>query len=120
MASIIVGGVCMLNLPAIAAEPVIVNVDNFVRAETAVNFDKTLALLNGEVNKIFHFRQPMSLDGQSVIRSNRDTLYSGAFVDISSAAPASSARLFRHIAFTDVLPLLPVMPISLPVNFVRP
>lgn len=42
--TIIVSMVCIINLPALAAEPVVVNVDNFVRAETAVNFDKTLPL----------------------------------------------------------------------------
>ncbi len=73
-------------LPATAAEPVVVNVDNFVRVETAANFDKMLALVNGEVNTLFHFREPMPLDRQSVIRSNRDTLYSGAIVDISQGA----------------------------------
>lgn len=86
MAAIILGGVCILNLPARAAEPVVVNVDNFVRAETAVNFDNALALLKGEVNTLFHFREPMPIDGQSVIRSNRDTLYSAAIVDISKGA----------------------------------
>ena len=86
LATLIVSMACVLNLPARAADPVIVNVDNFVRAETAVNFDKTLALLKGEVNTFFHFREPMPLDGQSVIRSNRDTLYSGAIVDISKGA----------------------------------
>ena len=53
--------------------PVIVNVDNFVRAETAAQFDRTLKLTGG-VNKWFHFRQPTPLDQQSVIRMNRDTL----------------------------------------------
>lgn len=86
LASMIVGGICILNLPALAAEPVIVNVDNFVRAETSVNFDNTLALLKGKVNNLFHFREPMPLDGQGVIRSNRDTLYSAAIVDISKGA----------------------------------
>ncbi len=86
LATIIVGLVCILNFPVLAAEPVVVNVDNFVRAETAINFDKTLTLNNGEVNKLFHFRKPMPLDGQAVIRSNRDTLYSGAIVDISKGA----------------------------------
>ena len=71
---------------AMANESVKVNIDNFVRAETAVNFNNTLSLLKGEVNKIFHFRKPMPLDGQSVIRSNRDTLYSGMIVDISKGA----------------------------------
>lgn len=49
-------------------------------------FDKTLKLLNGKVNTFFHFREPMSLDDPAVIRSNRDTLYSGVIVDISKGA----------------------------------
>ena len=86
LGTMIVSTVSLLNLPALAADPVIVNVDNFVRAETAVNFNKTLKLTNGEVNKLFHFREPMPLDDPTVIRSNRDTLYSGAIVDISKGA----------------------------------
>ena len=84
--ALVVGSLLIFGNSAIADEAVKVNVDNFVRAETAVNFDKTLALLNGEVNKLFHFREPMPLDGQSVIRSNRNTLYSDAIVDISKGA----------------------------------
>jgi hypothetical protein len=84
--ALVFSSLLIFGTSAIAGEAVKVNVDNFVRAETAVNFDKTLALLNGEVNKIFHFRKPMPLDGQSVIRSNRDTLYSAAIVDISKGA----------------------------------
>ena len=86
LGTMIVSTVGLFNLPALAADPVIVNVDNFVRAETAVNFNKTLKLTNGEVNKLFHFREPMPLDDPAVIRSNRDTLYSGAIVDISKGA----------------------------------
>ena len=71
LATIIVGVVCILNLPAMAAEPVIVNVDNFVRAETAAQFDSTLTLVNGEVNKFVHLRDPIPLDKQTVIRMNR-------------------------------------------------
>ena len=84
--ALVVSSLLVFGNSAIADEAVKVNVDNFVRAETAANFDKTLALNNGEVNKIFHFREPMPLDGQSVIRSNRDTLYSAAIVDISKGA----------------------------------
>jgi len=83
---IIVGVACIVNLPAQAAEPVIVNVDNFARAETAAQFDRTLEYVNGEVNKFVHIRVPQPLDKQSVIRMNRDTLYSGAIVDISKGA----------------------------------
>ena len=64
---------------------VIVNVDNFVRAETSAQFDRTLEFCGG-VNTWFHIRQPTPLDKQSVIRMNRDTLYSAAIVDISKGA----------------------------------
>ena len=45
-------------------------------------FDRGLKLFGG-VNKWLHFRQPTPLDRQSVIRMNRDTLYSSVIVDIS-------------------------------------
>ena len=86
LVTIITGMVCILNLPALADEPVTVNVDNFVRAETAAQFDGTLTLLNGEVNKFVHIREPIPLDEQTVIRMNRDTFYSAAIVDISKGA----------------------------------
>ena len=76
----------LLILPAVAAEPVVVNVDNFVRAETAAQFDSTLKYVNGEVNRFVHIREPQPLHKQSVIRMNRDTLYGGAIVDISKGA----------------------------------
>jgi hypothetical protein len=67
------------------AEPVIVNVENFVRAETAAQFDRVLANAGG-VNRFFHLREPAPLDQQTVIRMNRDTIYSSALVDISKGA----------------------------------
>ena len=66
-------------------DSVIVNVDNFARAETAAQFDRMLKIAGG-VNKWLHIRQPTPLDKQTVIRMNRDTLYSAAVVDISSGA----------------------------------
>jgi len=72
--------------PAIADEVVPVNVENFVRAETAAQFDSTLKYVNGEINKLVHIRVPQPLDKQSVIRMNRDTLYSGGIFDISKGA----------------------------------
>ena len=68
------------------AESVMVNVDNFVRAETAAQFDTSLKMTGGAVNEFFHFRTPAPIDQQNVIRMNRDTLYSGAIVDISKGA----------------------------------
>lgn len=62
-----------------------VNVDNFVRAETDRMF-ASVAGLSGGTNRWFHNRVPTPLDQQTVIRMNRDTLYSGAVVDISQGA----------------------------------
>jgi len=66
-------------------ESVPVNVDNFVRAETARMFDGAMAM-SGGVGRWFHSRVPTPIDSQTVIRMNRDTLYSSAVVDISGGA----------------------------------
>jgi hypothetical protein len=86
-------GVCLVILSIASAsgaddraKPVTVNVDNFVRAETAANFDTSLQQTGGAVNEWLHFREPAPIDQQTVIRMNRDTLYSGAIVDISEGA----------------------------------
>ncbi len=62
-----------------------VNVDNFVRAETARMFDGTL-VQSGGVNQFVHLREPTPVDRQTVIRMNRDTLYSAVIADISQGA----------------------------------
>jgi hypothetical protein len=63
---------------------VLVNADNFVRAET----DRMFAALQaqaGGVNRLQHHRAPVSVEEQAVTRTNRDTL-SPAIVDISEGA----------------------------------
>jgi hypothetical protein len=65
--------------------PMNVNVDNFVRAETARMFTRLQADAGG-VNILEHNREPASVDAQSVIRMNRDTMYSFGVVDISRGA----------------------------------
>ena len=72
-------------LAAHATTSVSVNVDNYVRAETAAQIDRFLKLTGG-VNKWHHNREPTPLDKQNVIRMNRDTIYSFAVVDISKGA----------------------------------
>jgi hypothetical protein len=62
-----------------------VNVTNFERAETDRMFVAIQAQAGG-VNQLFHNRVPTPVDRQTVIRMNRDTLYSGAVVDISAGA----------------------------------
>ena len=85
VATLLILGSFTFGHPAIADEAVPVNVDNFVRAETASQIDRGLKMTNG-VNKWFHFQKPVPLDKQTVIRMNRDTLYSMAYVDISEGA----------------------------------
>ncbi len=89
--AIIAGVACILTLQPCAlaaddAEPVVVNVDNFVRAETAAQFDRMLQMPGAGINKIAHVRNPVALDSQNVIRMNRDTLYSSVLMDISEGA----------------------------------
>lgn len=65
--------------------PVHVNVENFTRAET----DRMFAALCGQaggVNRWMHLRVPTPVDAQTVIRMNRDTLYSAALIDTSGGA----------------------------------
>ena len=62
-----------------------VNVTNFERAETDRMFAAIQAQAGG-ANRLFHNRAPTPIDQQTVIRMNRDTLYSGAIVDISAGA----------------------------------
>lgn len=62
-----------------------VNADNFARAET----HRMMSDLQGDaggVNRFLHNREPAAIDKQTVIRLNRDTLYSFAVVDISEGA----------------------------------
>lgn len=60
-----------------------VTVDNFIRAETDLYFS-AVALKKGGFGEFEHDRTPLPLDGQTVIRTNRDTLYSGAVVDLAA------------------------------------
>ncbi|NIA02678.1 MAG: DUF1214 domain-containing protein [Planctomycetia bacterium] len=59
-----------------------VTVDNFARAET----DRTLKVYveQGAFGKFLHFRELTPIDAQTVIRSNRDTLYSMGVFDLTN------------------------------------
>lgn len=66
-----------------SANPIPVTVDNFIRAESDTylgNFAKEA----GGVGKLLHRREPASIDNQTVIRLNRDTLYSSAVFDFDA------------------------------------
>ncbi len=84
---------------------IIVNVDNFVRAATDIEFGKYLAIAGG-VNQLVHIREPTPIDMQPTIRMNRDVLYSMALIDISEGAtltlPETGERyISAHIVNQD-------------------
>jgi hypothetical protein len=59
-----------------------VTVDNFIRAESDV-YMGSLAK-DGSFGRFRHRREPAAIDDQTVIRLNRDTLYSSALFDLDS------------------------------------
>ena len=67
---------------AVSAAPTPVTPDNFVRAESDLYF-AAIAKDNG-FGKFNHTREPAPIDGQNVIRLNRDTLYSSAVFDLKA------------------------------------
>jgi hypothetical protein len=60
-----------------------VTVDNIVRAESDT-YIGNLAKESGGLGKFHHRREPASIDQQTVIRLNRDTLYSSAVFDLDA------------------------------------
>ena len=67
-----------------AAQTVPVTPDNFRRAETHLYFGNSVK--EGGFGKFNHIREPMPIDHQTVIRANRDTLYSSAVFDLDAGA----------------------------------
>src|SRR5688572_1849431 len=67
------------------SDPERVTVENFVRAETLRMMTDIMRSAGG-INRFGHLRGPTPLDQQTVIRMNRDTLYSFAIVDLAQDA----------------------------------
>lgn len=80
----------------------IVTLDNFTRAETDRMF-RDIAFLAGKVNSFYHIRQPTPLDRQTVIRMNRDTLYSGAVIDTGGKGATISVPAMPDGRYASVL-----------------
>src|SRR5262249_21814656 len=72
----------MIPAPALAQIPVPVTVDNFVRAETDMYFNN--AVSGGGFGGWQHIRELLPIDHQTVIRGNRDTLYSTRVFDLDA------------------------------------
>jgi hypothetical protein len=77
-------GMTVVNA-AEAVSDIVVNVDNFDKAQTDFEFDGIIKLAGG-INKVHSNRTPTPIDKQNVIRMNRDTLYSLGVVNISKGA----------------------------------
>ncbi|WP_245429663.1 DUF1254 domain-containing protein [Mesorhizobium sp. DCY119] len=69
---------------ALADDPIPVTPDNFVRAESDLYFGNIVK--DGGLGKFVHRREPAEIDNQTVIRLNRDTLYSAAVFDLDAGS----------------------------------
>jgi hypothetical protein len=65
-----------------AADAVLVTADNFKRAESDMYYGNVVKQVG--IGKFHHSREPMRIDKQTVIRGNRDTLYSAAVFDLDA------------------------------------
>lgn len=91
--------VAMVLLAAVASGPALakdqsatVTSATYSRAETDRSFFN-IATQGGGVNKFFKIRQPTPLDGQTVVRMNKDTLYAAAIVDTSKGATITVPKM---------------------------
>lgn len=85
-----------------AAEPV--TIDNFVRAESDLYFSNIVK--DGGFGKFMHRREPAAIDNQTVIRLNRDTLYSAAILDLEAgpvtiSLPDAGKRFMSLLAINE-------------------
>lgn len=70
----------LASLAAEGGEPV--NILNYIRAESDMQF-KAYAEKAGGLGKLLQLREPYSVDNQTTIRGNRDTLYTFCVVDLT-------------------------------------
>ncbi len=70
------------NAQAPQSPPIAVTVENFARAESDLYFSGIVR--NGGFGKLDHTREPAPLDKQTIIRLNRDTLYSSGVFDLDA------------------------------------
>ena len=66
-----------------AGAPLTVNDSNFIRAESDLYFSETVKA--GGFGKLYHNREMTPIDKQTVVRMNRDTLYSAGVFDLDAA-----------------------------------
>ena len=85
------------------ADTIPVTVHNFIRAESDMQF-KGYAEKAGGIGTFLHMREPYSVENQTTIRGNRDTLYSVGIFDLNEPVtivkPASPDR-FQSLLVID-------------------
>jgi hypothetical protein len=84
------------------SDTVKVTVENFVRAESNRMMAQLMAGAGG-INRWQHNRVPTPLDQQTVVRMNRDTLYSFAVVDLADGATVTMPDTGNRYASLMVL-----------------
>jgi hypothetical protein len=75
-------GAAQAQAASAAGGAVPVTVDNFARAESHVYMGRIVT--DGGLGRFNHSREPVAIDKQTIIRMNRDTLYSGAVFDLDA------------------------------------
>ena len=75
-----------MEVSPIAAAPIQVTALSYVRAKTALQFDKYVIRAAGKLNTLAHGRKVVDIDSCSSKRLKQDTLYSVAIVDINKGA----------------------------------
>ena len=77
--------IAMITVTVIADDKLVpVTVHNFIRAESDLYLDKTVK--EGGFGKLNHSRELASVDNQTVVRMNRDTIYSSGVFDLGAGA----------------------------------
>ncbi|GAU83297.1 DUF1254 domain-containing protein [Bosea sp. BIWAKO-01] len=80
LATLAACGGAAAQVPSTASVPV--GADNFIRAESDLYMSNMVK--DGSLGTFLHRREPASIDNQTVIRLNRDTLYSAAVFDLDA------------------------------------
>ena len=96
----------------------LVTPETYSRAETDRSFNN-IQMQAGGINKFFKIRKPTPLDQQTVVRMNKDTLYSAAIVDTSKGATITIPKMPGAATFrsswsttTITLPASSISPVS--------
>ena len=90
---------------AAATDTVPVTANDFVRAESDLYFGNAVSGAGG-IGRFHHIREPMPIDHQTVIRGNRDTLYSAIVFDLDAGPvtitkPESGDRFMSMQVFDE-------------------